>query len=201
MGQGMGAALGFVAPRMLRESTLPSVLTMFGVLAGALLVAAVFARELHDRGTPRSSWSLAAYASVWRSSLGLKLTALAFGCAALAMLANRAVLWKGFPFIPRQTLESIPSWVRIVVPLAGMASAARVERFMPNAITLPRAATGCAAVGLYLSFWPLSLFGLGVMFAAIPAAVARGAGEMERPIASSLAWSALIAGAALGAVL
>jgi hypothetical protein len=201
IGQGLGAALGFVAPHLIRGDPLPSVVGWYSLSVGALLIAAIGARELHDRGVPRSSWPLASYASVMRSSLGLKLIGLAFGCAALAVLADRAVLWKGFPFIPRQTLESIPPWVRIVVPLAGMAIAARVERFMPNAITLPRAATGCAAVGLYLSFWPLSVFGMGVMFAAIPAAVARGAGEMERPIASSLAWSALIAGAALGAVL
>jgi hypothetical protein len=39
------------------------------------------------------------------------------------------------------------------------------------------------------------------MFSAVPATVARGAGEMERPLASSLAWMALTAGAALGAVI
>jgi hypothetical protein len=42
---------------------------------------------------------------------------------------------------------------------------------------------------------------MGAIFAAIPAAVARGAGELERPLVSSLAWSALIAGAALAAVI
>ena len=57
---------------------------------------------------------------------------------------------------------------------------------------------GVAAFALYLSLWPLGLLAMGIMFAAIPAAVARGAGEMERPVVSSLAWSALIAGAAIG---
>ena len=45
------------------------------------------------------------------------------------------------------------------------------------------------------------LLALGALFVAIPASVARGAGEMERPVASSLAWSALGLGAAVGAVL
>jgi hypothetical protein len=70
---------------------------------------------------------------------------------------------------------------------------------MPNAVVLPRVAALAAAVGWV--YPPLRLLGLGIMFAALPAAVARGAGEMERPIASSLAWSALAAGAAVGAVL
>ena len=52
-----------------------------------------------------------------------------------------------------------------------------------------------------LLFAPLRVFGLGIMLAAIPAAVARGAGEMERPIVSSLAWTALFMGAAIAAVL
>jgi hypothetical protein len=82
-----------------------------------------------------------------------------------------------------------------------MALAARLESRMPNALWLPRAAVVLALVGNVLGSRPLLALSLGVMFAASPAAVARGAGEMERPVASSLAWSALIAGAALGAVL
>ena len=70
---------------------------------------------------------------------------------------------------------------------------------MPNAVWLPRLALLLAAAGV---LWPgLRLVARGAMFAAVPAAVARGAGEMERPLASSLAWSALLAGAAAGAVL
>jgi hypothetical protein len=42
---------------------------------------------------------------------------------------------------------------------------------------------------------------MGTLLAAVPASVARGAGEMDRPLASSLAWSALALGAAVGAVL
>ena len=201
MGQGLGAALGFVASWLVRGEPLPRVLISLGLPAGALLVAAVLSRELRDRGTPRSSWPLAEYRSVWRSPLGLQLTALAFSCAVLAFATEGALLWPGFPFIPKEALRSIPHWLRIALPLAGMALAARLERSMPNAIALPRAATGLAAVALILSFWPLGAFAMGMMFAAVPAAVARGAGEMERPLVSSLAWSALIAGAAVGAVL
>src|SRR5205085_7332662 len=44
----------------------------------------------------------------------------------------------------------------------------------------------------------LGLFVLGAFCSVVPAAVARGAGEMERPIASSWAWSALALGAGVG---
>ncbi|HWE24004.1 MAG TPA: hypothetical protein VG496_08695, partial [Myxococcales bacterium] len=49
--------------------------------------------------------------------------------------------------------------------------------------------TGAVAAGLFV---------LGGFCSAIPAAVARGAGEMERPLASSLGFSALALGAGLG---
>ena len=70
---------------------------------------------------------------------------------------------------------------------------------MPNAVMLPRLALAVAAAGLLVP--PLRLLAMGALFAAIPASVARGAGEMERPIASSLCWSALASGAAVGAML
>ena len=44
----------------------------------------------------------------------------------------------------------------------------------------------------------VGLFALGGFCAALPGAAARGAGEMERPIASSLAWTALALGAGVG---
>jgi hypothetical protein len=80
-----------------------------------------------------------------------------------------------------------------------MALAARFESYTPNAVMLPRIVLGVAALGLFLP--PVRLLALGALFATIPASVARGAGEMERPLASSLAWSALTLGAAVGAVL
>ena len=206
MAQGLGALLGLVAYPLcsLTGEVGPTVAIFLGATLVALLVASIGVVALHDRGTPRSSWPLTAYASVARSDLGLKLMALAFCCSALAMIAAREMpppLWRGLQIIPLETLREIPPWLAIVLPIAGMIVAARIERLMPNAIKLPRAATGFAAIGLFLSFWPLGMFGLGMMFAAIPAAVARGAGEMERPLVSSLAWSALIAGAAVGSVL
>ncbi len=205
MAQGLGALLGLVAYPLSSLAGDPArVAIVLGATLLALLVASIGVVALRDRGTPRSSWPLTAYASVARSDLGLKLMALAFSCSALAMIPARKMpptLWTGLQIVPLETLRAIPSWLAIALPIAGMIVAARIERLMPNAIRLPRAATGFAAIGLFLSFWPLGMFGLGMMFAAIPAAVARGAGEMERPLVSSLAWSALMAGAAVGAVL
>jgi hypothetical protein len=204
MGQGLGAVLGLSLPRMIHGEPLHSVLISFSLLLGALLIAAIFSRELHDRGTPRSSFPLTAYWSALRSPLGLTICMFAFACGALALFGTDFMpppLWNGMPIIPLKILGAIPSWLRLAMPLAGMVVAARLEAFTPNARTLFVASTGAAAVGLVLSFWPLSAFGLGIMFSAIPAAVARAAGEMERPIVSSLAWSALFLGAAIGAML
>lgn len=169
MGQALGAALGLALGGF----------AAIGSIA-VLLIGAVALPDLRDRGTPRSTWPLSAYAATLRTPIAAQLTGLAFLCGALARLA-----WS-------------PGWAAIL-PLAGMAIAARLERWMPNAIWLPRIAVLLAAAGW--AFAPVRLVAMGVMLAAIPAAVARGAGEMERPLASSLAWSALIAGAAAGAVL
>lgn len=177
MAQGLGAALGLALG------------TAFGGVAmaaggAALLLASVGVPDLHDRGTPRSTWSLPAYQHVFRSSFGAQICALAFFGAFLAL---------------QRPAEPFPAWAALLLPLAGMAIAARVDPHLPNAVILPRAAVVAAALGL--PWPPLRLLAMGMLFAAIPAAVARGAGEMERPIASSLAWSALAAGAAVGAVL
>jgi hypothetical protein len=96
---------------------------------------------------------------------------------------------------------AVPRWVAALLPLAGMWLAARLEPRMPNALWLPRAAVLLGLAGALSGMVPLLALAMGVIFGAIPAAVARGAGEMERPIASSLAWSALFLGAAVGAVL
>jgi hypothetical protein len=198
MGSALGVAGGLVAPGLIRGDPLATVIGSFAVCVSAIFLGFFCIGELRDRGTPRSSWPLGSYLSVLRSPIAWKLTVLAFACAALASVDSLS-LWKGLEIVPLGALRAIPAWLRVVAPVAGMVVAARVERFMPNAITLPRAATGFAAIGLYLSLWPVSLFGLGLMIVSIPAAVARGAGEMERPIASSLAWSALFLGAAIGA--
>jgi hypothetical protein len=176
MAQGLGAAVGIAL-----GLALPGPALLGGALA--LFVGSVGVPDLRDRGTPRSSWPMAARVHVLRSPLGLWLAPLAFACGVFGMLARAPV----------------QPWAAVLWLLAGMALAARVEPRMPNAAVLPRLAALAAALGWF--FPGLRLLGLGAMFAAIPAAVARGAGEMERPVASSLLWSALAAGAALGSVL
>ena len=180
MAQGLGGALGLALG------------ASFGGVAGpvgaaALLLGAMGVPELHDRGTPRSAWSVDAYLTVLRKPFGWQIVVLAFFGAFLAL---------------QPITRGLPGWLALLLPLAGMAIAARVEPHMPNAVMLPRIALGIAALGLFAWFLqPLRLLAMGAFFAAIPASVALGAGEMERPLASSLAWSALALGAALGAVL
>ncbi|HEY5677098.1 MAG TPA: hypothetical protein VIR81_09940, partial [Myxococcales bacterium] len=175
MAQGLGAATGLAL-----GLALPGPALVAG--AAALLVGSTAVPDLRDRGTPRSSWPLAARLHVLRSPFGAWLAPSAFACGLFGMLSR----------------APLPPWA-VLWLLAGMALAARLEPRMPNAAVLPRLAALAAALGWFLP--GLRLLGLGAMFAAIPAAVARGAGEMERPVASSLLWSALSAGAALGSVL
>jgi hypothetical protein len=177
MGQALGGALGFcIGAAFGGASRL--------LVAPVLLIALVGLRDLRDRGTPRSSWPLSAYLDAARSSLGMRLALCAL-CAGL--MVGPAVT------------ATVPSFFWL--PLAGMVVASRVERLLPNAIWLPQLATLCALGASFLGAPGLIGFGVGAMFAAIPAAVARGAGEMERPLVSSLAWSALTAGVAIGSVL
>jgi hypothetical protein len=177
MAQGLGAVLGFA---------LGASFNVVAAFAGAaaLLVASAGVPDLHDRGKPRSTWTLDAYEAVLRSPFGAQLVALAFFGGFLAM---------------QPPSKPFPAWLAIILPIAGMAIAARADPYMRNAIFLPRAAVIAAAVGLFVP--PVRLLALGALFAAIPASVARGSGEMERPLASSLAWSALTLGAAVGTVL
>ena len=180
MAQGLGAAIGFALG------------SAYGGVAGvaaalALGAGAVGVRELHDRGTPRSTWSADAFLEVLRTPFGSQIVALAFFGAFIAM---------------QPLTRELPGWLILVATLAGMAVAARVEPHMPNAVMLPRIVLGIAALGLFgQALQPLRLIAMGAFFAALPASVARGAGEMERPIASSLAWAALALGAAVGVVL
>ncbi|SRR5260221_94422 len=190
MGQALGAAAG---------------LSLGGAYGGwalvlsmpVLLIASVGIPQLHDRGTPRSNWPPAAYVSSLISPIGKQLTLTAFACGLLA--GPGSALWERA--VRGGSQFTVPGWVASLLPLLGMAMAARLEPLMRNALWLPRAAIVLEAVGRVLGAPPLLGLAIGVMFGAIPAAVARGAGEMERPIVSSLAWSALIAGAAVGAVL
>jgi hypothetical protein len=177
MAQGLGGAVGLALG------------ASFGGVAGvvaalALLAGTVGLPELRNRGTPRSTWTADAYLRVLQSPLGSQLVALVFFGAFLAT---------------QPLAKPLPGWAALLLPLAGMAIFARLEPRMPNAVLLPRMALGLAAVGLFVP--PVRLLAMGTLFAAIPASVARGAGEMDRPLASSLAWSALALGAAVGAVL
>jgi len=177
MAQGLGGAVGLAL-----GASFGGVAGVVGALA--LLAGAVGLPELRNRGTPRSTWTGDAYLRVLQSPFGSQLVALAFFGAFLAT---------------QPLAKPLPEWVALVLPLAGMAIFARLEPRMPNAVLLPRIAVGLAAVGLFLP--PVRLLAMGALFAAVPASVARGAGEMDRPLASSLAWSALALGAAVGAVL
>jgi len=175
MGQALGAVLGLAIAAVLPQFVPHAA-------AAALIVAAVGVRDLRDRGTPRSAWPGRAYLS--------------------ALLAPLAWQLCGFAFLVGFAGARLsPGWIGALALIAGMALAARLEPRMPNAILFSRLAAVMALVAWALGFAPLASFSLGAMFAAIPAAVARGAGEMERPLVSSLAWSALFAGAALAAVI
>jgi hypothetical protein len=187
MGQALGAAAGLaVGVAYGRAGLICAILSLLLAFAGV--------PQLRDRGTPRSSWPAAAYAATLATPLVSRLAVSAFLCGLLA--GPGSVLWAGHV----SWLPGIPRWAALLVPLAGMAAAARMEPLLPDAVWLPRIAVLVAFLGDALPWGPLQGLALGMMFAAIPAAVARGAGELERPLASSLAWSALIAGAALGAV-
>jgi hypothetical protein len=86
-----------------------------------------------------------------------------------------------------------------------MGLAARIDPLTRNAVVLPRLLLALAAVCAVLRLatpWQAAaaiaaLVALGALASALPASVARGAGEMERPVVSSLAWSALSLGAGL----
>jgi len=190
MGQSAGAALGIAA-------AFSKDLVALAALVVALAVAIAGIPQLADRGTPRSSWPLRQYASALRSPLGLQLCVLAFFCTALAWTSAESIFPGRFPHAGR----ALPWWALSAMPLFGMAIAARLEPLMPNAVWLPRIATLIAAASFFASFQPAGLFALGMMLAALPAAVARAGAEMERPLLSSVTWSALSAGAALGAML
>lgn len=172
LSQAVGAALGIALGPWAATASI-----------AILPVATLSLPALRDRSTPRSAWALGSYLLVLRAPLTRQLALLSLLGGGFAMAGPS-----------RQS-----TWLTPLLLLGGMAIASRLEGRMPNAIWLPRIAALVAAAGWLLP--PLRPVAMGAMLVAIPAAVARGAGEMERPLASSLAWSALFAGAALGAVL
>ncbi|HKC58822.1 MAG TPA: hypothetical protein VKB92_01945 [Myxococcales bacterium] len=178
LGCGLGLAIGVAEPRLA---------PLLGT--AALLVGSLGVPDLRDRGTPRSTWPSRVRLQVLRTPLAGHLAlaaAVGGGCAAAAAVRSSWGLWAVLP------------------PLLGMAAAARGEAAARNALVVPRALAVIGGVGLVLrqvappAAIGVGLFALGGLCAALPGAVARGAGEMERPVASSLAWSALALGAGAG---
>ncbi len=203
MGQALGCALGV---------SLGAAAPVFVPLgaAAALVLAGLCVADLHDRGTPRSAWPATAYRDALAGPLVAQLTALALvtgalatvaatGARALTLALSSAAIFPG----ARPLAASTMALARAVAPLLGMFLAARAEPAMRNAVLLPRALALLAAGALGLAFFSgaaglLGLVLLGAAAAALPASIARGAGEMERPLASSLAFAALALGAGLG---
>ena len=178
LGCGLGLALGVAEPRLA-----PLVAT------AALLVGSLGVPDLRDRGAPRSTWPVAVRFQVLRTPLAGQLALLAAvggGCAAAAAVRSS---W---------------GWWSLLPPILGMAAAARTEAAARNALVVPRALALVGALALALrhaappAAVAVGLFALGGFCAALPGAAARGAGEMERPLASSLAFSALALGAGVG---
>lgn len=171
LGCALGLALGALEPRLVPLGA-----------ALALLCAGMGVPDLHDRGTPRSNWPLRSYLEVLRSPLPQKLALAALfgaGCA-VAALARGASPWS------------------LLALLLALLVAARLEPSMRNPSVLPQLLA--ALSGLSLVFKALALPALGTLVAALAASVARGAAELERPLASSLVWSALALGAGLAAL-
>ncbi|TMB08525.1 MAG: hypothetical protein E6J64_01550 [Deltaproteobacteria bacterium] len=178
LGCAVGLAVGVAEPRLA-----PLLAT------AALLVGSVGVADLRDRGTPRSTWPVAVRLQVLRAPLAGQLALLAAvggGCAAAAAVRSS---W---------------GWWSLLPPSLGMAAAARSEAAARNALIVPRALAVLGALALALrqvappAAVAVGLFALGGLCAALPGAAARGAGEMERPVASSLAWTALALGAGVG---
>ena len=183
--QGIGVALGIAV-----GASSPHLAPVAAALG--LFLAGLGVPDLRDRGTPRSAWPLALYRDVARSPLGRELGAVSFAIGGLGALALQ--LASGF------------GWL---APLAGMIFAARAEPRAPNAVALPRllaaVALAAALLGLCAPLAPrllpqvsaqLALLALGAAASALPASVARAAGEMERPLLAGLSSACLFAGAA-----
>ena len=184
MGQGAGVLLGLVigtcAPRLVPLAA-----------AVALLAAGAGVLDLHDRGTPRSTWPLSSYLEVLRAPLPRRL-------ATLALLGG---LFSG------AALRAAPPLWSLAALFAALVLIARLEGRARNAVVVPTLLAGLAALALAGSLWEpplaaaLALVCLGSLATALPASVARGAAELQRALAGSLVWSALALGAGAGAAL
>jgi len=188
IGQAMGIALGLAAGAA--EPRLSPVFGVFALLCGSIAIP-----DLRSPPGPRATFSMALRAAAARTPFGARISVLAFFTGGL----GAAALADGV----------LPRWAAIGAPLAGMVLAARIEPRTRNAVVLVRAlaivAAVCAVVRA-IGQWPLvapvaALAMLGAAASALPASVARGAGELERAMISSLSWSAFSLGAGLALAL
>ena len=196
MGQALGAALGLGLGSAAGEGYLYFLPPLILMVSSA----AVF--DLHDRGTPRSSWTLAARKDAARDvkePLAIAFLTGALGAAALALSAGSSLFGEALP------LGSPWSW--LCAPLAGMVLASRLEARFPSRALVLRGCLALAAAAFAIGphgpdglGGALALFALGGALAALPAAILRSAAEMDRAPASSLGFTALSLGAGLGAL-
>jgi len=188
IGQGMGIALGLAAGAA--EPRLSPVVAVVALLFGSIAIP-----DLRSLPGPRATFSLGLRAAAARTPFGAQGTILAFVIGGL-----------GAASLVEPTL---PRWAAIVAPIAGMLLAARIDPRTRNAVILPRALVVMAAlcaVTRAIGQWPSAaeaagLVVLGAAASALPASVARGSGELERPIVSGLVWSAFSLGAGLALAL
>lgn len=175
MGQGLGCALGLCL-----GSVWPHLAAVWA--AAALLGAGLGVFDLHDRGTPRSSWPRRRYLDALGAPLTLRLclVTLLGGACGTWTLARGASPW------------ALPGL------LFALALSARLEPRMRNAANLPQILAGLCVASLAVP--PLGVPALGALACSLPAAVSRGVAELERPVASSLLWSSLALGAGLAAL-
>ena len=188
IGQGLGVAVGLAA-----GAAEPRLSPVFAVVA--LLFGSIAIPDLRSPPGPRPTFFLGLRAAAARTPFGAQGSILAFAVGGLGTAA---------------LVEApLPRWAAIAAPLAGMWLAGRIDPRTKNAVVLPRALVVLAALCAFargIGQWPSAaaaggLVALGAAASALPASVARGSGELERPVVSSLVWSAFSLGAGLALAL
>jgi hypothetical protein len=188
IGQGMGVALGLALGTA--EPRLAPVIAAVALLFGSIAIP-----DLRRRTGPKATFSVGLRVATAKTPFGAQGSLLAFAIGGLGAAAL--------------VEPSVPPWTAIAAPLAGMWVAARVEPRTRNAVVLPRVlvlVAGVCALARAVGQWPAAaaataLVAFGAAASALPASVARGSGELERPVVSSLVWSAFSLGAGLALAL
>jgi hypothetical protein len=187
IGQGMGVALGLAAGAA--EPRLSPVIGAVALLAGSIAIP-----DLRSRPGARATWSLALRIAAARSPLGARIQFLACTLGAFAAAAL--------------VRSEVPRWPAAAAPILGMWIAARIDPRTRNAVVLPSVLAACAVVCAAVRWdgrW-VSVAGTGALLlfgaaaSALPASVAKGSGELERPVISSLTWGALSFGSAFALI-